>query len=113
MPNQKPLAARLNKVVTIQSKVVTQDSEAGLVETWSTYAIERASIVPLNGSEYFQSQQFVNKINYRIRVRYSKKNKSITPSMRVSWDGRLFDIESVINPMESNKEIILMCSERL
>lgn len=111
--NNTPLAARLRKKITIQQLTETQDAEGGLVESWATYAIRSASIVPLNGTEYFQSRQFQNDVNYRIRLRYDSITKDITPKMRISWDSKIFDIESIINPMERNKELVLMCIERI
>jgi len=35
----------------------------------------------------------------------------ITHKMRVAWDSRIFEIESVLNVGERNRELLLMASE--
>lgn len=106
-------AGALRHKVTIEQPTNSQDSMGGLTQTWTTYAIRFAEVKPLSGREFFDAQQYAADVNYRIRLRYDDTSKNITPSMRVSWDSRVFDIESVINRDERNKEIILMCLERI
>ena len=47
-------------------------------------------------------------MSHKIRMRYQA---GITHKMRVAWGTRLFEIESVLNVGERNREIVLMCSE--
>jgi SPP1 family predicted phage head-tail adaptor len=81
---------------------------------WVTFATVRGEVDPLRGREYLASRQVQAELTHRVSFRYIKGFK---PTMRVAWgegDGaRIFEIESVINPMEQNYEIQLMCKEKV
>ena len=79
-----------------------------MLETWSTYATVQASIEPISGREYFAAQSTQADVTHRIRIRYLS---GIVPKMRVSYNSRIFDILSVINVGERNRELQLMCRE--
>ena len=79
-----------------------------MLETWSTYATVQASIEPISGREYFAAQSTQADVTHRIRIRYFS---GIVPKMRVSYNSRIFDILSVINVGERNRELQLMCRE--
>lgn len=108
MASQTPLRNRLRNKVTIQTPTETVDSYGDVTTTWATFAITWASIVPLNGTEFYQARQADSFVNVRIRIRHID---NITTKMRVLWGSRVYDIDSIINPMERDKEIILMCRE--
>jgi SPP1 family predicted phage head-tail adaptor len=44
-------------------------------------------------------------------MRFDSVTKTLTPKHNILYDGRSFDIQSVINPQNRNKEIVLICSE--
>jgi len=94
--------------VTIQEKVVTVDAYGGEVITWSTVATVWAAVEPLWGREFLEGRRQENEISTRIRIRY---REGLTPSMRVVWGFRAFDIESVIERESRRREIWLMCRE--
>lgn len=106
-------AGLLKESITIQQRSVTRSATGDEVETWTDYLVKRAAVEPLNGKEYFTGRQETAEVNYRIRMRYDSTMDDITPLYRVSYAGRIFDIKSVINRMERNREIILMCQERV
>ena len=68
----------------------------------------RASVEPLQGREYFSGPFQMGKSIIRIRIRYIE---GITNKMRIKYGKRLFDIYSVIDSMESHRELQLMCKE--
>lgn len=111
MAKSNPLAARLRNKVIIQSYTDTIDASGGPITTWSNFITRYASVVPLNGNEYFTAQQLNVDINVRIRLRYDNQAATITEKHRVLWGTRTYDILTVINRQELNKEIILMCQE--
>jgi len=113
MAKSNPLAARLRNKVIIQAYTDTIDAAGGPSGTWSNFITRWAAVVPLNGAEYFSSQQLGVDVNVRIRLRFDSLAQTITPKHRVLWGSRTFDIKTVINPQEKNKEIILMCGEAL
>lgn len=94
--------------VTIEAPVETQAADGSVITTWETFAEAWASIEPLIGREYFAQQREQATVSHKIRMRYQA---GITHKMRVAWGTRLFEIESVLNVGERNREIVLMCSE--
>lgn len=113
MAKSNPLAARLKNKVIIQAYTDTIDAAGGPTGTWSNFITRWAAVVPLNGSEYFAAQQLAVDVNVRIRLRFDTLAATISPKHRVLWGSRTFDIMTVINPQERNKEIVLMCQEAL
>jgi len=102
-------AGRLRKLITIQQQSITSDEYGAQVITWSSFGVDRwAQIEPLNGREYFAGQQFQSKVDTRFTMRYST---GITPKMRIFYNSMAYDIESIININERNRELQLMCSK--
>jgi SPP1 family predicted phage head-tail adaptor len=79
-----------------------------ILQSWDTFAEAWASIEPLIGKEYFAQEREQAVVSHKIRMRYQP---GITHKMRVAWESRLFEIESVLNVGERNREIVLMGSE--
>jgi len=103
-------AGRLKKKITIQQPTETKDSAGALQTSWSTFAIVWAEVTPQTGREFRTAQQVNAEITIVFRIRYLK---SVTPKMRISWDSRIFDIESIVNIMEKNEQLLLNCKEVL
>lgn len=107
-------AGRLKDRVEIQVKTVTKDVLQGEVVTWSAQDYRRCSIEPLNGREFFAAQTESTEVSVRIRFRYEAgilstakrlKNNAVSPAV-------VYDIQSVINPGNENRELICMCVVR-
>ena len=79
-----------------------------MMQAWETFATVWASIEPLIGREYFAQEREQATVSHKIRMRHFP---GITHKMRVAWESRLFEIESVLNVGERNREIVLMCRE--
>lgn len=101
-------AGDLRHRITIQQPTVAQDSYGEPVPTWSTFATVWAAAEPATGREYWANQQVTSELSVRFRIRH---RTGITPSMRVSWDSRLFDIENIIPDPTNRREIHLMTRE--
>lgn len=102
-------AGRLNKLITIEQATETQDATGQAVKSWATYRQVWAAIEPIKSGEHITSQQIVGEATVRIRVR---ADNGITEKMRVSWNGRIYNIEGPpINISERDREMHLMCSE--
>ncbi|MGB9780623.1 phage head closure protein [Caldanaerobacter sp.] len=94
--------------ITIQQPVESSNTFGEVEKTWQDVATVWASIEPLRGREYFNSQQINAEVTTQIRIRY---RPGIKPKMRVVYGERIFDIQSVIDVEERHKEIHLMCKE--
>ncbi len=60
--------------------------------------------------QHFAAQSTQADVTHRITLRYMS---GITPKMRVNYNSRIFDILSVINVGERNRELQLMCRESI
>lgn len=94
--------------ITIQKCVRVIGSDGIAEESWQHHATVWASIEPLRGREYLQSMTVNTEVSTRIRIRYQP---DITSSMRVMYNARIYNILSVINLKERNRELELMCAE--
>jgi SPP1 family predicted phage head-tail adaptor len=101
---------KLRHRITIEQVTETQDTDGSVVETWAVFATIQASIEPISGREYFAAQSTQADVTHRIRLRYLS---GVTPKMRVNYSSRIFDILSVINVNERNRELQLMCRESI
>jgi SPP1 family predicted phage head-tail adaptor len=101
---------KLRHWITIEQVVETQDFDGSVIETWSTFAAVQASIEPISGREYFAAQSTQADVTHRISLRYLE---GVIPKMRVKYGLRIFDILSVINVNERNRELQLMCRESI
>jgi len=101
-------AGELRHRVTIQQKSVVRDSYGEEDVTWTNVATVWGSVEPLQGREFIEAKQTQAEITTRIRIRY---RSSISPEMRVVWDGHIYDIEAVIDVGGRKRELQLMCTE--
>jgi len=101
---------KLRHRVTIEQVTETRGSDGSIIETWSTYATVQASIEPVSGRECFAAQSTQADVTHRVYTRYVS---AIVPKMRVKCGSRAFDILSVINTRERNRELQLMCRESI
>lgn len=110
-------AGALKDRVEIQTKkTVTRDGIGGESESWSTspQVFRNCSIEPLNGREFFAAQGESSEITVRIRFRYESGLLSVTKRLvdHRRSPAMTYDIESVINHGNENRELICMCKVR-
>lgn len=103
-------AGQLRHSVTIEQATESQNAIGEAIQTWTTFAKRRASVQPFQGREFWSAKQFNAESNLRVRLRYLT---GLTTKMRISWNGRLFDIRSIVNADERNRELILIVEEQV
>lgn len=101
-------AGKLRHRVTIQEKSVTRDSFGAEVITWVDFAEVWGSVEPLRGREFIEGRQMTASVDHRVRIR---QRAGISPEMRVSYAGRVFEIRAVLHVNEAQREMHLMCQE--
>ena len=101
-------SGKLRHRIELKSAAKTLDSYGQQTEVWTTYATVWAQIKPLAGRELETAKQISEKIDYEIRIRY---NATVTSEHRAYFGTRIFEITSVINIDERNKETLLYCTE--
>lgn len=99
---------RLRHRITLENYKLVQDGIGVERKQWHSLVTVWASVEPLSGREYFATAAEKGEVTARITIRYQK---NISPTMRVRFGERLFEVVSVINPQEKNIQLILMCKE--
>lgn len=99
---------KLRHRITIQEYTETRDSFGAEIKNWTDKAFVYASVTPVSGREYYAASQVHSEVTAKVLIRYLP---GIESTMRVLFDGRVFEILSVINTEEKNTELVLMCKE--
>jgi len=101
-------AGQRRHYISIEQVAESQDARGELTKTWTEYANAWSEIKPVRGREYFQAHAENVAADTRIILPYLS---GITSKMRVRFGSRIYDIETVINIDERNRELNLMCVE--
>lgn len=89
-------AGKLDRRISIQEKVVTQDTGTGEeIVSWNEIASVWAQKVENVGQERFSSDQFVGKTARTFRFRWSNATKAVTVTHRIVFDGVEHDIQNM------------------
>lgn len=99
---------KLKHRVTLQEYTATRDSYGAELEAWVDIATAWASVEPLTGKEYFQTQQINAEISTKVTIRFKA---GVAAKMRLIYNDRVFEIISVINTEEKDVQLVLMCRE--
>lgn len=102
-------AGWLRHRVEILAKEAEQNSFGEEVVTWVTAGMVWASVEPLRGREYIEAKQGQVEVSHRVVMRW---REGVSAEMRLRiHEGRMLEIESVINPLERGERLELMCRE--
>lgn len=93
------LSTRLNKRVVIQSPSDSSDGGGGVSRSWVNVATVWAEIDSLSGKETLRFGQLQTTYTHRIMMRY---RDDMTSSMRIVYDGRVFEIQRIHNVNEES-----------
>ena len=104
-------AGKLRHRVHLQASEGLQDSVGQPDADWVTVATVWASVEPLNGREYFTSQQIVSEVTTRIMMRYQPllNIPAVNERMRIAFQGKNYDIKDVIDVDMLHRTHVLMC----
>lgn len=102
------MAGRLRHVVTIQEPYDGFNEYREPVRLWHDVATVRAAVEPLTGRAFFAAAQVQSDLSTRIRMRY---HPEVTQKSRIKYGERYFDVRTVINIDERNRELELLCTE--
>lgn len=110
-------AGRRRYYIVFQSKTESANSYGEVDIVWSDDFNCFAEIKPLRGNEYYNARQIQSNISHKVVIQYATLSNGdrIKPSnCRIVFDdNRTFNIQSVINIGERNKELELMVVEEL
>lgn len=91
--------------ITFKSRNVTQNPY-GEELTWTDVATCFASVEPLIGNEYYAAEQKESKVEIKFRCWYFE-SPAVTNEMRVQFNGADYEILSVINYKNLNREWLI------
>ncbi len=102
----------LRDLVTIQTPTDAVDSIGGQTVSWSTHASVYAQVKNIfkasAGGERFFRQMLVDKASHVVKIRYLS---TVTPSMRVLFGSRTFQIRGVDHEEQNSRWTYLYCEE--
>lgn len=82
-----------------QDQGMARDSLNALIEDWQTIAWRYADIQAIEGWEIWQGQQVRAGVTHGIVMRFY----DLKPTMRLLWQGRIFNVVSAVNPGEQKR----------
>jgi SPP1 family predicted phage head-tail adaptor len=100
-------AGDLRHRVELQTKTKVKNDLGEVVNDWATIRTVWAAVEPQSMFEGFEGANVLQLATVQIRMRY----RSVSPEMRAKWNEHIYDIESVVNPLENSRETILICNE--
>lgn len=103
-----PAAGRLRHRVAIQRATRTRDSFGEAIRTWSTLATVWASVEPLRGREFFDAEMVQAEVSHRVIMR---AYPGLQATDRLLYEGRVLEIQAVIDVRERGREYQVMCRE--
>ena len=99
---------KLNRRVEVLRFVTTRDEYGGEVGEWVVAEKLWASIAPVSGTEYYQSQTVNAETVVKITLRY---NPRIDTMHRIRYQGKLFEIIGMVDQETAHRATILNCKE--
>lgn len=100
---------RMSKRITLK-RYTEVDNEIGQTTVGLTdYKTVWASIEPISGKEYTDTDRNSNQLTYRIYIRYLK---GVNTDMVVDYKGTIFTITACINYRMRNEMLQLVCVEQ-
>jgi SPP1 family predicted phage head-tail adaptor len=103
------MIGRLNNRITFQSKTSVSDSAGGFVNTLVDYYTCWAEIIRDSNSRtnVAETDGFASDITFRIRYTTSKV---FDKKLVISFQSRLYVLNSIINEQDRNKYFLIGCS---
>ena len=90
-----PAAGELDRRITIQRATVTLNEFNEPIETWGDLTTVWAKRRDASATESYRAQEVGAQISTRFTIRWSTTVEGVTPTDRVSFDDRLYNITAV------------------
>jgi SPP1 family predicted phage head-tail adaptor len=100
---------KLNRKIQVMELAQISDGGGGYEDALTPVKTVWASINPVSGREYWQAQQAQAQISHKIIIRYTTE---LNRSNVLSFNGKNFDIQYIINVQESNRFLEIHVLER-
>lgn len=101
---------QMRHTVTIERRSSAQTASGMPKLEWVLVAQRRAAVEAAAGREVWAAQQQAGRIPTVFRLRWLS---GVLPSMRLTWDSRLFDIVSAVDPDGRRTELVITALEQV
>jgi len=101
-------SGELDQRITIQQATLVQNEFKENVPTWTTFATVWADYLPFGGTEFWGSMQITAKKMGTFGIRTLA---GLSATMRISYDGDLWDIQR-IDPGKRNGKMVIFANSR-
>ena len=98
----------MRRQITIRTVTLVPDGYGGSTETESDVENIPARVEPLEGNEQLEAMRVGMQRPHRFTLRYQA---GMTGAKRIIYDGRTFDIKSVVDPEEKHRELLILTDE--
>jgi len=101
-------AGELRHSIEIHTPTQTTGNAGGVTETFAKLCVTWAAIEPAGGREVAASAGAVSLGQSKIRTRYIA---GVTTLCIILWGTKKYEINSIKNPREQNRELEFICTE--
>jgi SPP1 family predicted phage head-tail adaptor len=98
----------LRQQIVIETPTTTRDTAGGAILSWATFATVRASKKNQYSREFYAAQKNNAEITDLFVIRF---RTGLNDRMRVSYNGKIYDILGANDPDGRRREIYLLCRE--
>lgn len=89
------MTGKLDRRITIQRATVERNAFNEPIETWTTLATRWANRTDASAGEAYRAQEVGAEIACRFTVRHDSSTATVTPTDRISYGGRFYNITQV------------------
>ncbi len=105
------ISGRSRTLVSIQQRNEDSiDSLGDPVVTWSEFKKEWGYVTTQSGREFLNAKEQHSSLTHIVTTRFID---SVTPDMRVSTNGSVFNILAAFDPLSTRRELKIYCNEQL
>lgn len=101
-------SGQLRHFITIKTPQESKNSYGEKTFSYIDFLHCWSDAKPIKTTERFVSSRLNTEVNYQFRIRYVD---GVEHNMRVIFGTRVFDIDSILNVNERNRELIILASE--
>ena len=83
---------QLDRRIIIQTNTPAASASGAMASSWATHATVWARVTEQGGREFLDAEQTVAEQKAVFRIRYLS---TVTEEMRISYNGRFYDIQSI------------------
>lgn len=98
----------MRRTVTLRTNVQTANPMGGYTDTPTDIENIPARVSPLQGQEQVDAMQTGMQRPHRFTMRF---RDGMTGATQILYDGRTFDIKSVVDPEERHRELQILADE--